>query len=246
VRDLGIPILSVNPINTLRRNQMTNLQRSGGIAAIVHRFAYVVAMVIFFGLLSPLFTATAAEYVAFIAENHGLMYASILIAYWLPGATVVVMALALYNLVKDDAPVLAQVATVFALIWAALIIGSGNLMLSNFGVIARTYANDPAQAVTLWKALNAVEHGIISDNEIIGSLWVSLLSYAALSINRLNRGLCYLGLLLGVIGVGTGLFAFIPEIHEMVVLFGLGMVAWSVWVGVALLRGHPITAASRQ
>lgn len=76
---------------------MFKLQRIGGIAAIVHGLAYLVAIVFFVGLLSPLLNAGPREHMAFIAENHALMYVSILISYWLTGATVVVMALAITN-----------------------------------------------------------------------------------------------------------------------------------------------------
>lgn len=217
---------------------MFKLQRVGGIAAIVHGLAYLVAIVFFVGLLSPLLNAGPREHMAFIAENHALMYASILISYWLTGATVVVMALAIHERLHGDSPVLAQIATGFGLIWAALIIGSGNLMMADFGVVGTLYAKDPAQAETVWLALDAVETGIVSGNEIVGGLWVLLLSYAALRTDRLNRALNYLGLLLGGIGVVTGLFAFIPEVKEVIMSFGLGMIVWSVWVGITMLRGR--------
>lgn len=134
----------------------------------------------------------------------------------------------------------------FGLIWTALIIGSGNLMMSDFGVVGTLYTKDPAQAETVWLALDAVETGIVSGNEIVGGLWVLLLSYAALRTNRLNRALNYLGLLLGGIGVVTGLFAFIPEVKEVIMSFGLGMIVWSVWVGIVMLHGRPVMISTSQ
>lgn len=69
-----------------------------------------------------------------------------------------------------------QVATVFALIWAGLCIASANLMINDFGIVAKLYGDDPVQAETVWSALEAVENGIVSGNEIVGSLWVLLLA----------------------------------------------------------------------
>ena len=108
------------------------------------------------------------------------MYIWNLISYWGSATTLVIMALALYHRLKAGSPVLAQTATVFGLIWAALSVGSANLMLRDSGVIASLFGKDPAQAAALWPALEAVELGIVSGNELVGSLWVLLISIAAL------------------------------------------------------------------
>ena len=149
------------------------------------------------------------------------------------GLTLVIMVLALFERLKDGSPALAQTSAAFGLIWAGLIIASGNLMLHNLGVVAGLYGADPAQAVTAWTALQAVENGITSGNELVGSLWVLLLSVAALRTGALPRALNILGVLLGVAGTLT----IIPALFEnLIMIFGPGMVVWSVWLGIALLR----------
>jgi len=140
---------------------------------------------------------------------------------------------------KGRSPALMQTATVFGLIWAGLIIASGNLMLRNIGVVATLYGSDPAQAATAWTALEAVETGIASGNELVGSLWVLLLSVAALRTGGLTRALNYLGLVLGVAGILTMIPAAVETIS---MVFGTGMIVWSVWVGIILLRGSRVAA----
>ncbi len=167
---------------------MNNLQKTGGVAALIHGAAYAVAMVWFLILLSPLLNAGPRQHMAFVADNQAIMYVGILISYWVPGATLVVMALALYERMKNGSPALMQIATVFGCIWAALIIGSGNLMLSDFGVVAKLYGNNPVQAETVWLGLDAVETGLVSGNEIVGSVWVLLLSLAALRTKGASQG----------------------------------------------------------
>lgn len=215
---------------------MTSLQKSGGIAALLHAAAYVVGMVLGFALIFPLLDAPPEQYLAFVAENQTLVYLWNLIAYWGSAITLVVMALALYERLKDGAPALAQTATAFGLIWAGLIIASGNLMLHNIGVVAGLYGTDPAQAVTAWTALESVEVGITSGNELVGSLWLLLLSVAALRTGQLNRALNILGVLLGV----AGMLTIVPALTDsLVMVFGPGMVVWSIWLGIVLLRRKP-------
>lgn len=78
--------------------------------------------------------------------------------------------------------------------------------------------------------MKAVENGIVSGNELVGSLWVLLLSLAALRTKGLPKGLNYLGMILSVAGILT----LLPAVPTYI--FGLGMIVWSIWLGVALLR----------
>jgi hypothetical protein len=214
---------------------MNTLQKSGGIAALLHGAAYMVSIALGIAIMFPLLEATPGQYLAFVADHQALVYLWNLIAYWGSAATLVVMALALYERLKVGAPALVQTATVFGLIWATLIIGSGNLMLRDIGVIADLYGKNPAQAETTWLALQAVENGFVSGNELVGSLWVLLLSLAAMRTGGLPRFLGYFGVVISV----AGMLTIIPPLAEsMIMFFGSGMIVWSVWVGVILLRNR--------
>ena len=110
--------------------------------------------------------------------------------------------------------------------------------LHDGGVVAGLYRQDPAQAAA-WTALKSVEVGITSGNELVGSLWLLLLSAAALRTGRLSRPLSWLGVALGVVGILT----LVPALYESLrMVFGLGMIVWSVWVGIVLLRQRHVAA----
>ena len=221
---------------------MNNLQKSGGIAALLHAAAYVVGLVLGLTLIFPLLDAAPNQYLAFVSENQALVYLWNLISYWGSAITLVIMVLALYERLKDGSPALAPIATAFGLIWAGLIIASGNLMLRNIGVVSGLYGTDPAQAVTAWTALQSVENGITSGNELVGSLWVLLLSVAALRTGQLNRALNILGVVLGV----AGMLTIVPALFDsLVMVFGPGMIVWSVWAGIILLRGNRVAATQQ-
>jgi len=222
---------------------MKNLQKMGGIAALIHAAAYVVGIVLGVTLIFPLLNSDPGQYMAFVADNQAIVYIWNLSCYWVAAVALVVLALALYERLKAGSPALVQTATIFGFIWAALIIGSANLMLRDVGVIADLYGKDPAQAETVWLALDAVENGIVSGNELVGSLWVLLLSLAALRTGGLPKALNYLGVALGVAGLLTGILAFIPAFRVQMIF--AGMIVWSVWVGIVMLRSRPSTAAQK-
>ena len=208
---------------------MNNLQKWGGIAALGHAAALVVGMVLSFTLMFPLLDAAPDQVLKFLADNQTLVYLWNLIVYWGSAITLVIMVLALYERLKAGSPALMQTATVFGFIWAGLIIGTGNLMLHNLGVVANLYGKDPAQAAAAWTAL-------------VRSLWVLLLSLAALRTGGLTRAPSYLGVFLGIAGILT----MIPALAEtMFMIFGPGMMVWSAWVGIVMLRRSAAVTAQQ-
>ena len=211
---------------------MKTFLKAGGIAALLHAAAYIVGIVLGVTLIFPILDANPGQYVAFVAENQTLVDLWNLISYWGSAITLVIMALALYQRLKAGSPALAQTATVFGLIWAALIIGSANLMLRDSGVISSLYGKDPIQAAALWPVLEAVENGIVSGNELVGSLWVLLISIAALRTRGFARAFNYFGVAVSFAGILT----MIPSLVEsMRMVFGPGMIVWSIWLGIVLL-----------
>lgn len=217
---------------------MSNLQKPGGWAGLVHALAYVVSMVVGATLVFPALSAGPERYVAFVAGNQAGVYLWNLVAYWVAAIALVLMVLALHERLQAAGPdrAAARVAAVFGLIWAALIIGSANLMLRDIGVIARLYAKDPAQAAVAWVTLEAVENGIVSGNEVVGSLWVLLVSLTAWRTGTLGRAVNGFGIAISL----AGLLTVIPPLFDvMIMIFGPGMMVWSAWIGLALLRRQP-------
>ena len=215
---------------------MNDLRKLGGIAALIHSAAYVVGIGLYFTVLNPVLDADPAQYLALLAEHQNLLYVWILIAYWVAAFCLVIVALALYDRLKTGSPALMQIGTALGLIWAGLIIGSGNLMLHDFGEVAHLYSSNPSQAEVVLLALTAVENGIVSGNELIGGLWALLVSWTALRAGGFSKALSYFGLVSGAAGIAS----IIPALNEVgITIFALGMIVWFAWVGIVLLRRRP-------
>lgn len=218
---------------------LNNLQKSGGLAALIAAATFMLGFALYFTLLIPArygsLDVAPLKHVAFLVDHKTIMYAWNLIIYVAFGAVLVVLALALNERLKAGAPAIAQMATAFGLIWAGLVIASG--MVANIGaaMVVNLYGKDPAQAASVWLALNFVVNGLGGGNEIVGGLWVLLASWAALRARELPKALNYLGLVVSV----AGLLTVVPALGELGSIFGLGIIGWFTWLGIVMLRGRP-------
>ena len=216
---------------------MKNLQKMGGIAALYEAVAYVVAIVGF--LLVVGWPDDPVKQVAVLVDNQVSMHILYIIAYQVFAVFLVVLALALYERLKAGSPAIMQTATAIGMIWATVVIASGMIFNIGMGTVVDLYGTDPAQATTVWLAINSVCDGIGGGNEILGGLWILLVSWAALRAGGLPRALNYLGVVIGVPGI---LSAF-PGLGEVGMIFGLGQIVWFVWLGIVMLRRSPGAAA---
>lgn len=166
---------------------MNTLQKIGGIAALIEAATYVVGFTLAFTLLAPIWDLDPGQYVTFLVENQALMYVWHLIIYVVNGVFLVVLVLALFEKLKMGSPATVQIATAFGLIWAVTVIMSGMLIINDMNAVAGLYAKDPAQAVSVWLALDAVESGLGGAVELPGGLWILLISWAALRTGGLPR-----------------------------------------------------------
>jgi hypothetical protein len=223
---------------------MKHMQKAGGIAALIEAATFVFGFVVFFTALAAgdygSLAVDPVQNAAFLVHNQGLLYAFYLVIYVVFGAFLVVLALALFERLKAGATAMVQVATAFGLLWAGLVIASGMVANVGAGVVAALYPVDPAQAASTWLALHLVIHGLGGGNEIVGALWILLLSWAGLLGGGLPRALNVLGIAVGA----AGLLTMVPALAPVGAVFGLGSIAWFVWVGIVMLRdGTPVADA---
>ena len=217
---------------------MKNLQKMGGIAALYAGAAYIVGMVGF--LLVVGWPDDPVEQVAVLVQNQVSLHILHLIVYVVWAVFMVVLALALYERLKTGSPAMIMTATVFGLIWAAVIIASGMIFISGMENVVNLYDTDPDRAATVWLAIDSVFGGLGGSNEVLGGIWILLVSWAALRAGQFPRVLNYLGVAIGV----AGIISVVPALAELfVIIFALGQIVWFIWLGIVLLRSSPSAAA---
>lgn len=218
---------------------MATRQKFGGAAALAAGAAIVVGIGMYATLLSDYTTGDPdpAESVAFIADHYATMYVWNLIVMVAFGVLLVPLALALYERLKVASAALTQAATAFALIWAGLLIGAGMVTLVDLGTIADLAETDADRAESVWLALDSVEKGIGGTIEIVGGLWIFLISWAALRTHRYPRALNFLGVAMSASAFAT----IIPALELVGVVFGLGLIVWLGWWGLIMVRSPGVS-----
>ena len=223
--------------NTFARseNQSASLQHIGGIAGIIAALTFLFGFALFVTTFEALTTdeLNAIETVEFLRNNQTIFYIWNLIIYVLFGIMQAVLTLALVERLITVTPGIAQITAALGLIWSGLVIASG--MVANVGAAAviDLYASDPLQAGTVWTTIDSVYKGMGGGNEIVGGLWVLLVSIAGLR-GSMPKSLNYTGILVGLAGIVT----LVPPLVDVGAIFGLGIIAWYIWAGVLLVRNH--------
>ena len=212
-------------------------QKAGGVAALIEAATFVVGIALGFTMLAPYVAGELdlGETLEFLADNQAVMYIWNIVIYLVFGTFLVVLVLALFDRLRARAYAVALTAAAFGLIWATLMFASGMVFNIGTSTVIDLYGSEPTQAEPVWLAISSVLDGLGGGNEIVGALWILLVSLAALKAAGLPRFLNYLGIVIGI----AGLITIVPGLEDVGLIFGLGSIVWFIWLGIAMLRSSP-------
>jgi hypothetical protein len=216
-----------------------NLQKIGGFAALYLAAAYAIGITLFLVVLDTPHMVEPAQKVVLLVDKPMVIYLTNLVLYEIFGIVLAALALALYERLQGASPAIMRLATAIGLIWAGVLIASGLVANAAIAPVLALQAKDPARAVVAWVAIEAMANGLSSANgEILGGVWTLLVTWAAWQAKGLPKGLNYLGLLVGVVGLVSA----IPGLNDVAGLFGISQLLWFIWLGIVLLRSKPSAA----
>ncbi len=217
---------------------MDSSQKMGGVAALVMAATFLVFAAVFGGTLMPsgYFDAglELVQKVTIVIENQYVLFTAYFAGFVIFGVFLVVLALVLHDRLKAADPTKTRAATAFGLIFAGLAIASGMVATIGIRTVVDLFESDPAQAGVVWAAIESVQIGLAATNEIVGGLWILLVSWLALRARELPKLLNYLGAAIGMVGF---LIVVLPP-NVVGPIFALGLVIWFVWIGTVMLRSN--------
>ncbi len=214
---------------------MRNLQKAGGVSAIIAAATYLFAMGLAFSMLKPMVDSSLGfqESMAFLMANKMLVFIWHFVMYLISGFCLTVVVLAIYERLKDSSPRLAKIASAFGFFWIAFVFLSG--MIVNYGneALITLYGRNQGQAESLKNALDTITLGIDSSDKFLGCLWVGLVSLAAFKNKTFPKTFNVFGLAISAAGlIGT----MIPALVSISYVFGIGAIVWWLAVGIYMLR----------
>lgn len=175
---------------------------------------------------------TEIEKLSFIITHKTLYQYWITLIYVLFGLVLVPLTIAIRMLSNHTNDFWANVSPVFGFIWAGLVIASGMITTVGIDAVAKTYIDDQTRALSSWQTIQVIHHGIGGGIEVVGGLWVILVSFVGLRNSLLSKPLNYFGLLVGTVGSLT----LIPALKDLGAVFGLTQIVWFIWIGIEMLR----------
>jgi hypothetical protein len=210
----------------------TTLLRSGGLAAIGMALCYISVAVIFFGVLSMPQGLDITGKVSFLQQHHLLVASGYGIGYLLFGVQLAILLQALQQVFANTSSATAALAERFGNVWLVLMMASGMVALIGLQMVFRLMDSDPQQALALYNTRNLMTEGLGGGIELVGGLWVLLLSISGLQQQRLGKALHVLGLVVGALGILTVMHT-LPYLKDA---FGITQLIWFIWLGISLLR----------
>lgn len=209
---------------------MKNLQKLAGISAISEAAIYIFAFTYFGAFWSYPSAGNSTEKMAYLAENH-LMFSTVnFLIYIVFGVFLAVLVIGLHEKLKHTKNPAVAIGSLFGAIWVGLVIASG--MISNIGLAHAIDLIDanPEKAFDMWVIISVLTESLGGGNELVGGLWVLLVSVVALQAREFSRNFNYLGLLVGVAGIST----IYPD-DIFTEIFGVTQIVWFIWLGIWLL-----------
>lgn len=196
---------------------------------------YVFGFVLLLTSMNPGSTEgwSSLQKLEFILERGTLFQLWNIVIYVVFGAALVVLSAVLHRLMHEQGSFFLSFVTPFGYIWAGLVMASGMIASVGLTAVADLHQTDPQGAAQLWSTLSVVQNGLGGGVEVVGGLWVLLISLGSIRSGRVcSMALNGLGLIVGVTGVAT----IVPAWTFLGAVFGMTQILWFIGLSLALAR----------
>jgi len=204
-----------------------------GLSAIFLALIYIGAFIFFGGFWAYPFSAEVSEQLEYLSDNQVLISIVYFSIYILFGVVLSVLVLGLFEKHSTHRSLyVSKLATLFGAIWVGLVIASGMIFIIGLGSVVDLASRNIERASETWHIVTLLTESLGGGNEVVGGIWVLLISLCNLSSKIFSRWLNYIGIFVGVAGIAT---VYPAEIFTEI--FGVSQIIWFVWVGLSFI-GH--------
>lgn len=206
----------------------------GGVSGIIEASLYIFGFVILFSILQPTMdeTKSGLDKLQFIIAHKTIYQTWILLIYVVFGIVLVPLVVAIYENFNDQTTIWTKITPVFGFIWSGLVMASGMIAVIGIHSVATMNNVNANSALTSWQTIEAIQNGLGGGVEIIGGVWVFLISMIGIKQSVFNKFLNYLGLIVG----SAGILTIIPGLKDVGAIFGLTQIVWFLWLGIVMIN----------
>lgn len=217
------------------------LQRAGGIAAIVCALTYLFGFVLFFGLIEPPADTSDIGHLQFLLSQRDTFFMGYIVIGIVFSFGLLLLNQSLQAVFKIHSPIIARYNSAIGNMWATFVLASTFIFLVSLPFLANYADTNEDNAVVVLKSVDIVVDALGGGIELLGAIWVLLISYMGIKHGVYAKATHVLGVAVGIAGILTlfsGLSAFSGNVlfEASTAIFGLGQIVWFILIGLHMTR----------
>lgn len=219
--------------------------RTGGIAAVICALTYVFGFALFMGAIAPPESQSDIARLHSLIAQRDVFYFGYIVIGIVFSLSLIALNQSLQMRFVKSSPVLSNYNVVLGNIWATFVLASTFVFLVNLSLLTKYANTDENNAVITMNTIHIVVDALGGGIELIGALWVFIISYMGWKQGIYAKATHILGLIVGLAGVLT-LFSGLSILADNVffeattAIFGLGQILWFILLGFHLLKDGQI------
>lgn len=152
------------------------------------------------------------------------------IVYFVYGLSLLLLTISIFMLAVKREPEKAIAVLVVGALWSGFMLISGGVSVETIHKVAELYPHNSEAAIHLWLTMKVVLESVGGGNELIGAVWVLLVSQLFNGTNYWLKATRNAGFLIAIVGLGT----LLDKSEVCTSLFGVSLLLWFVLLFKAL------------
>ncbi len=182
--------------------------------------AYILGIIYFTIITNYSAIVSVDEKIAFLALNYLPMFVIMNLIYVIFGIMIAFLSLIIYKLFKKS--LFNKIGLIFGLFWSFAVIFAGILFTIGMGKVIEINIIDPNLSIITWTIIEIIFSSIGGGTEILGGLWILIISILAMKNNIFNKYINILGIVVGL----SGILSHIPYLDFFQMVFGIFQIIW--------------------
>ncbi|WP_394222912.1 hypothetical protein [Alteromonas gracilis] len=217
------------------------LQRAGGIAAIVCALTYLFGFVLFFGLIDPPADTSDIGHLQFLVSQRDTFYMGYIVIGIVFSLGLLLLNQSLQAVFKNHSSIIARYNSTIGNMWATFVMASTFIFLVSLPFLANYADTNEDSAAVVLKSVDIVVDALGGGIELLGAIWVLLISYMGIKHGVYAKATHVLGVAVGIAGILTlfsGLSFFSGNVlfEASTAIFGLGQIVWFILIGLHMTK----------